>query len=57
MKINAVVNMAADSLPPCFPGTVRELSIAIEDSPDSNILEKLTEICRFIGNALLSLCE
>ena len=50
MKINAVVNMAANSLPPCFPDTVRELSIGIEDCPESNILEKLIEICHFLGN-------
>ena len=49
MKLHALVNMAGNTLSPSFPDSVQELSIAMEDSPDANLLDRLMEICQFIG--------
>lgn len=49
MKLHALVNMAAGTLGPAFPGSVQELSVAVEDSPDANLLDRFMEICQFIG--------
>lgn len=49
MKLHALVNMASSTLAPSFPSSVQQLSIAVEDSPDANLLDRLMEICQFIG--------